>query len=146
MPLSKKSRCRQNNAIKFREITSCNTDSFLASIQAARFVTHIPTNEIYNNSICSSPHLVTLDLSWGWCITDEGLKDIVNRCRNIQRLILIGLHTLTGKPFKDAVEELPRLYYLDLCNCNSIIDDVMIDIATTHPSLSIINYYGDIVK
>ena len=97
-------------------------------------------------SICSSPHLITLDLSWCWYITDEGLKNIVNQGRNIQKLILIGLNGLTGKPFEDTAERLPRLHYLDLCNCNLIIDDIVIDIARKIPSLSIVNYYGDVVK
>ena len=68
------------------------------------------------------------------------------RCRNIQKLILIGVHELTGEPFKEIPERLPRLYYLDLCNCNSIVDKILVDIAGENTSLSIVDYYGNVVK
>ena len=60
--------------------------------------------------------------------------------------MLIGLHTLTGKLFKDVEKKLPRLVFLDLYNCNSIVDEIIIECARKNPSLSIVNYYGDIVK
>jgi F-box/leucine-rich repeat protein 2/20 len=86
-----------------------------------------------------------VDLSWCWHITDEGLDNIVNHCRNFQKMTLIGLDLITGKIFKDVGEKLPRLHYLDLCNCSSIIDDLLKAVAKENPSLSIVNYYGNIM-
>lgn len=105
-----------------------------------------PLQTYVTSSTYRSPHVISLELSWCWYVTDEGLASIVNRCRNIQRLILIGLHELTGKPLENTVERLPRLTYLDLCNCNAIIDDIMINLARKFSYLSIVNYYGDVIE
>lgn len=98
--------------------------------------------------MCSCPFLRTLDLSWCWNITDKGLNCIVKQCHHIQILKLNGIWNpgLTGEPLWAVAEMMPRLMYLDLSTCNCIKDNIIKKIAQKNQSLTIVDYYGNIVK
>lgn len=87
-----------------------------------------------------------MDLSWCWEVTDEGLAQIVCGCRRMRKLTLVGMHSLTGEPLKETVDKLPQLKYLDLRNCNSIKDNIIRDVVKQCVSLTVWDYYGQLLE
>ncbi|XP_062577595.1 F-box/LRR-repeat protein 2-like [Saccostrea cucullata] len=75
---------------------------------------------------CCGPTLQNLALSWCWDITDPGVISIVDHCRNLEVLDIIGLHKIT-------------------CDrqCNRIIDELIEDVVRKKPDLTVFNYYGE---
>ncbi|XP_052812556.1 uncharacterized protein LOC128240101 [Mya arenaria] len=87
--------------------------------------------------------LKELALSWCWDITDTGLISIVDHCGRLEQLDLVGLDKIRGECLTRISEEMPRLIFLDLRQCNKIMDDLVIDVVRCKPDLKVINYYGE---
>lgn len=92
---------------------------------------------------CCGPKLQYLALSWCWDISDPGIISIVDHCRNLKVLDIIGLHKITGTYFIRIPEEMPKLRLLNLQQCNKIIDELIEDVIRKKPDLRVFNYYGE---
>ncbi|WAR09666.1 FXL17-like protein, partial [Mya arenaria] len=55
---------------------------------------------------------------WCWDITDTGLISIVDHCGRLEQLDLVGLDKIRGECLTRISEEMPRLIFLDLRQCN----------------------------
>ncbi|CAH1777093.1 unnamed protein product [Owenia fusiformis] len=87
--------------------------------------------------------LRSLALCWCWDLTDDSLISIVDNCPNIRHLDLTGLDKITGSCLDRIPEEMPHLKFLDLRQCNNIIDELIQDVVRRKKDLTVINYYGE---
>ncbi|KAL3880063.1 hypothetical protein ACJMK2_032334 [Sinanodonta woodiana] len=92
---------------------------------------------------CCGKSLHHLALCWCWAITDTGLIHIVDHCGNLEYLDLLGIDKVIGVCLHRIPDEMPRLTYLNLRQCNKIDDDLIVEIIRQKPDLTVINYYGD---
>lgn len=92
---------------------------------------------------CCGSSLHTLALSWCWNITDIGLISIMDHCGNLESLDLVGIDKIKGECLDRIPEEMIRLVYLDLRQCNKIIDELIVDVIRRKPNLKVLNYYGE---
>lgn len=92
---------------------------------------------------CCGHSLKMLNLSWCWDATDTGLIAIVDGCSTLVHLYLVGLHRLTGSCLDRVPDDMPKLKYLDLQQCNFIQDLLIEDVVRRKPDLVVINYYGE---
>lgn len=84
-----------------------------------------------------------LSLSWCWFITDRGLISIVDHCCNLETLDLLGIDKVKGECLARIPEEMPKLKFLDLRQCNQIVDNLIMDMVRQKPDLKVYNYYGE---
>ncbi|XP_045205172.2 F-box/LRR-repeat protein fbxl-1-like [Mercenaria mercenaria] len=91
---------------------------------------------------CGS-HLKELSLSWCWFITDTGLISIVDHCCNMENLDLLGIDRIYGECLSRVPEEMTKLKFLDLRQCNQILDNLIVDMVRRKKDLKVINYYGE---
>ncbi|KAL4230606.1 hypothetical protein ACF0H5_010983 [Mactra antiquata] len=87
--------------------------------------------------------LKDLSLSWCWSITDKGLISIVDHCCNMENLDLLGIDKIRGDCLDRIPEEMSKLKYLDLRQCNRIVDSLIVDVVRRKPDLKVLNYYGE---
>ncbi|VDD74046.1 unnamed protein product [Mesocestoides corti] len=92
---------------------------------------------------CCGPNLVELLLNWCWGVSDVGLARIIGCCNKLRHLSLVGNHTLFGEPFINLCERQPMLQFLNLTQCNQIVDSVITTVAKQMPSLYIFDYFGE---
>lgn len=91
---------------------------------------------------CGS-HLKELALSWCWFITDTGLVSLVDHCCNLEMLDLLGIDRICGECLARVPEEMTKLKFLDLRQCNQILDNLIVDMVRRKKDLKVINYYGE---
>ena len=89
----------------------------------------------------SFPHLVHLDLSWCWNISDIGLEAVAHHCHKIETLKLVGLKNAMCVPVLSA--SLPRLRLLDLEQIDLVNDEDLKKLKEAKPWIKITNYYGE---
>ena len=87
------------------------------------------------------PHLVHLDLSWCWNLSDIGLEAVTRHCQEIETLKFVGLKNAMCVPVLST--SLPRLRYLDLQQTDLVDDEAMSKLKEAKPWIKIVNYYGD---
>ena len=76
----------------------------------------------------------------------SGLEFLIQYCRNIIRLCLVGVVLLTDDFLEELSEHLPYLVHLDLQQCPNITDSKLEDIVEkSEVDLEIVNYYGEII-
>jgi len=74
---------------------------------------------------------------------DGGITFLIDRCRKLKQLHLIGLHELYGAPFARIPSCVPDLEFLDLSQCNKIEDDILVRLVRMMPKVVVKNYYGE---
>ncbi|XP_060573018.1 F-box/LRR-repeat protein 7-like [Ruditapes philippinarum] len=84
-----------------------------------------------------------LSLSWCWFLTDTGLISIVDHCCNLESLDILGIDKIYGECLSRVPEEMTRLQFLDLRQCNKILDNLIVDMVRRKKDLRVINYYGE---
>ena len=79
------------------------------------------------------------DLTLDKCsrITDRGIDNIVKRCKNMMQLGLADLTQITGNPFIDILEKLPKLTYINFRGCFAVNESILSTIVNKYPSLKI---------
>ena len=87
------------------------------------------------------PSLRRLEIAWCFKITDVGLEALVNGCRHLSTLKLIGLKHARCEPL--FLAPLAKLVYLDLCQTDLVDDSKLLELKRERPWLKIINYYGE---
>ena len=87
------------------------------------------------------PHLVHLDLSWCWNLSDIGLEAVARNCVRIETLRLVGLKNAMCVPVLSV--SLPRLRVLDLQQTDLVDDEELGRLKEAKPWIKITNYYGD---
>ena len=87
------------------------------------------------------PHLIHLDLSWCWNLSDIGLEAVVRNCDQIETLKLVGLKNAMCVPVLSV--SLPRLRVLDLQQTDLVDDEELGKLKKAKPWVKITNYYGD---
>ena len=87
------------------------------------------------------PHLIHLDLSWCWNLSDIGLDAVAHNCHRIETLKLVGLKNAMCVPVLSV--SLPRLRVLDLQQTDLVDDEELERLKTAKPWIKITNYYGD---
>ena len=92
---------------------------------------------------CCGSHLTFLSLCWCWFITDMGLVSIVDHCGKLESLELLGIDKITGSSLSRVPEEIPNLTFLDLRQCNKIVDQLIVDVIRKKADLKVFNYYGE---
>ncbi|KAI0235142.1 hypothetical protein LSAT2_014444 [Lamellibrachia satsuma] len=97
-------------------------------------------------SNCLQQLPVTVRPVWYWNITDTGLDVVVSNCLQLQYLDLLGVHQITGANLDSIPVRMPRLLNLNLCQCNLIDDDVLLQLIHEMPWLGIVNYYGELLE
>eukprot|EP01136_Pigoraptor_vietnamica_P001732 Opistho-1_new@28743 len=75
-------------------------------------------------------HIVTLDLSNCWHVTDAGIKTIAGRCPRLRRLSLFSCWEATTDGLTALAQGRPELESLVLSNCRKITDESVAAIAT----------------
>ncbi|KAK3610121.1 hypothetical protein CHS0354_039901 [Potamilus streckersoni] len=85
---------------------------------------------------CCGKSLHHLALCWCWAITDTGLIHIVDHCGNLEYLDLLGIDKVIGICLHRIPDEMPRLTYLNLRQCNKIDDDLIVEIIRQKPDLT----------
>ncbi|XP_076344718.1 F-box/LRR-repeat protein 4-like isoform X1 [Tachypleus tridentatus] len=95
-------------------------------------------------SCCRNLH--SFSLAWCWEISDVGLEDIILHCSKLEVLDLTGLYKLAGVCLLKVPYLVPRLRYLNLEQCNDIIDAILTRLVKVMPYLKVINYYGEVVE
>ncbi|XP_039256697.1 F-box and leucine-rich repeat protein 13-like [Styela clava] len=92
----------------------------------------------------SCPQLELLTIDWCWKITDKGMCGVVDNCKKLKRMSLIGLFGIEGdKWLNDLDKTLPRLEFLDLTDCNNMPDDCLVDLVCRKRNLEVYTYYHD---
>ncbi|XP_067124476.1 F-box/LRR-repeat protein 20-like [Centruroides vittatus] len=86
-----------------------------------------------------------LGLQWCWKITDVGLDFIVTNCHNLRGIDLLGLYRITGTALLKVPSNMKHLGYLNLEQCNEIIDSLLCKLKREVPELVIKDYYGEFV-
>lgn len=87
------------------------------------------------------PHLIHLDLSWCWNLSDIGLEAIARNCNRIETMKLVGLKNAMCVPVLRV--SLPRLRVLDLQQTDLVDDEELRRLKEAKPWVKITNYYGD---
>lgn len=95
---------------------------------------------------CCHKSLTYLALCWCWNITDAGLDVIINNCGLLQSLDLLGVHQISGASLISIPVCLPRLLSLNLCQCNLVDDEVLLQLVHEMSQLAIVNYYGELLE
>ena len=85
-------------------------------------------------------------MSWCWEVTDAGLEHLINKCHRMTDMNICGAKDLRGNPLKEIPQLMLRLRRLDATQCNLVPDDLLEEIASKMPQLTIINYYGEEVE
>ncbi|KAH3859996.1 hypothetical protein DPMN_022886 [Dreissena polymorpha] len=88
---------------------------------------------------CCGSCLYELVLSWCWNISDMGLVSIMDHCCKLMTLDLLGIDSVLGECLERIPEDLPKLTYLDLRQCNKIVDSIIMDVVRRKPDLKVIN-------
>lgn len=104
----------------------------------------IEDDGIKNMTECCT-ELRYLGLQWCWKITDIGLESIVTNCHNLRGIDLLGLYRITGISLLKVPSNLKQLEYLNLEQCNEIIDSLLCELKKQVPDLIIKDYYGEFV-
>lgn len=92
---------------------------------------------------CCGAKLLKLLLNWCWSVSDVGLARILGCCRSLRHLSLVGNHGISGESLISLPFQQPRLLFLNLTQCNQIIDAVILEVAHQMPSLHIFDYFGE---
>lgn len=87
------------------------------------------------------PHLVHLDLSWCWKLTDDGLESIAVHCHGIRTLKLVGLKEARCVPLLST--SLLKLQFLELVQTDLVDDDKLQALKRARPWITIVDYYGE---
>lgn len=56
---------------------------------------------------------------------------------------ICGAKDLHGKPLKEIPQHMPRLRRLDATQCNLVPDELLDELVSIMPQMTIINYYGE---
>ena len=92
----------------------------------------------------SFPHLIHLDLSWCWNLSDIGLEAVAHHCHKIETLKLVGLKNAMCMPVLSV--SLQQLRLLDLQQTDLVDDEELGRLKEAKPWIKITNYYGDQVS
>jgi len=56
---------------------------------------------------------------------------------------ICGAKDLRGKPLKEIPQRMPRLRRLDATQCNLVPDELLDELVSIMPQMTIVNYYGE---
>lgn len=148
--LKKMSSLRELGIRKGSQLTSNGLNDFFerSSLKELTYLDLSECSNLTNDAVqalcrCCGSNLCHLALSWCWYVTEAGLCSIVNTCKNLKYLDIIGLHMLTGECLERVPELVPHLTFLDLRQCNCIQDSVVEALVRCKRDLTAIDYYGD---
>lgn len=93
------------------------------------------------------PNLLRFSANWCQQLQSLGVKSVLNICRKLLKLRLIGIRRLPDEAFLSflppfsAPSALSNLRKLDLEACNIVSDDLLIRVKATFPHITIIDYF-----
>ncbi|KAK6168393.1 hypothetical protein SNE40_020937 [Patella caerulea] len=142
----------QLQVLKLRKGPEFSKEAFLSFLQNPnlRRLRNLDLSECCNMSdkavlaLCQNcgPNLEYLNLSWCWLISETGLISIVDHCRNLKDLLLIGID-INGDCLHRIPEEMPRLTFCDFEKCSFINDEDLVNLVVRKPDIVIMNYRGE---
>ena len=102
-------------------------------------------NECLFTIASNCPLLEHLVLNWCWEVSDEGMISIVEACKNLIKMYLVGVVLLTDD-FLDSMDS-PLLTYLDVQQCPNFTDSKLeLLVKLCDHDLTIVNYYGEVIQ
>lgn len=101
---------------------------------------HIFVFLLFSNS-CRN--LQSIDISWCWEVTDIGLEHVIHNCSQMVDMNICGAKDLRGIPLRNIPQQMPRLRRLDATQCNLVPDELLDELVSIMPQMTIINYYGE---
>ena len=99
-------------------------------------------NTVYILFFNSCRKLQSIDISWCWEVTDVGLEHVVHNCTQMVDMNICGAKDLRGKPLKEIPQCMPILRRLDATQCNLVPDELLDELVSVMPQMTILNYHG----
>ncbi|PFX14427.1 F-box/LRR-repeat protein 20 [Stylophora pistillata] len=100
-------------------------------------------DEAVNALADSCRNLQSIDISWCWEVTDAGLERVINSCHQMLDMNICGAKDFRGNPLKKIPQQMSRLRRLDATQCNLVPDELLDELVSIMPQMTVINYYGE---
>lgn len=113
------------------------------------------TDQVLEQISINCPNLIKFKTNWADKVQYLGIKLLVGRCFKLRKLNLQGMKRVTDDSFAPFLPDpnhperkplkscLPNLKYLNFQSSDFVSDEIMLQIKTLYPLITVINYYND---